>query len=55
MPENLAVTLACTDRTDSQKRGKKLSRVGMKVPDMYAAFRIGTKLTVLRATKELLE
>lgn len=31
-------------RTDSGSRGKKLSRVGKVVPDIYVTFRFGAKL-----------
>ena len=34
-------------RTDSGSRGKKLSRVGKRVPDMHVAFCFGKKLAIL--------
>ena len=49
MPENLVMTSAyarTTVRPDSGSRGKKLSRVGKWVPDMYVAFRFGAKWTI---------
>ena len=49
MPENLVMTSAyarTTVRTDSGSRGKKLSRVGKWVPDMYVAFRFDAKWTI---------
>ena len=45
--ENLVMTSAydrTTVRTDSESRGKKLSRAGKGVPDTYVVFRFGSKL-----------
>ena len=36
--------------TDSEGRGKKLSRAGKGNPDVSLAFRCGAKFTILRAT-----
>ena len=39
-----------TARTDSRSRGKKLSRVGKRVPEMYVVFRFGPQLAILGPT-----
>ena len=41
VPENLVMTSAYTVHTNSGSRGKKLSKMGKRVPDMYIVFPFG--------------
>ena len=41
MPENLVMTSAYTVHTNCDSRGKKLSKIGKRVPDKYIVFHFG--------------